>query len=134
MTTTTREPLRFTLAILRQKRESIIDPNTTLKMIQAMLFEEPNEGDYADCLELIESLAVWLSTGGFTPNDVYDHELDWSELLEGAYWYFVENHGGQSSDEYRVQCIIGCIYKPGPITTGPDTPYVYDALTALESN
>lgn len=42
-----------------------------------------------------------------------------SDLLPGAFWFFVDYHGGQSSDEYRTQCVINEVFSPG-MSTGPE--------------
>lgn len=34
-------------------------------------------------------------------------------LLAGAYWHYVEWHGGQDSVSYRALCAIGSIFNPG---------------------
>ena len=57
-----------------------------------------------------------------------------SDLLPGAYWYFVDYHGGMRSDEYRTQCVIGKVFKPG-MSGGPEEESceadVYAALEAI---
>lgn len=41
-------------------------------------------------------------------------------LIVGAYWFFGDYQGGQWSDEYRTQCVVGKVYLPGPISHGPE--------------
>ncbi len=108
-----------------------VDPNATLKEIIEQLFHAG--GDYDVALELIEALAEWIAGGGFKPDD--STEADWPDVLEGAWWFCIEWHSGQTSDEYRVSCVIDRVYSPGPCQDGPEpqsaAEHVYDALTAL---
>ena len=108
-----------------------VDPNATLKEIIEQLFHAG--GDYDVALELIEALAEWIAGGGFKPDD--NTCADWPDVLEGAWWFCIEWHSGQTSDEYRVSCVIDRVYSPGPCQDGPEpqsaAEHVYDALTAL---
>ena len=36
-----------------------------------------------------------------------------ADLIEGAYFHFMDWHAGQWSQEYQALCIIGRIFKPG---------------------
>lgn len=50
-------------------------------------------------------------------------------IAQGLYWYCVDNHGGQGSDEYHIQCSL--CYKPGLRELGPDcevSRHVYECL------
>lgn len=109
-----------------------MDPNACLKEINEQLFHVG--GDYSRALELIESLAEWIAKGGFVP-DEYTDGTDWEYVLIGTYWFCVDYHGGQWSDEYRLQCVISRIYQPGINDCGIDPESteqdVYDALEAL---
>lgn len=40
-------------------------------------------------------------------------------LIVGAYWFFSEYYNGMWSDEYRTQCTLGTVFKPG-MTSGPE--------------
>ena len=35
-----------------------------------------------------------------------------SDMLVGAYWHYIDWHGGQSSESYLALCAIGSIYEP----------------------
>jgi hypothetical protein len=51
------------------------------------------------------------------------------DVAQGLYWYCVDFHGGQGSDEYRILSILG--YNPSPSERGPTTEdgqRTYDAL------
>lgn len=45
---------------------------------------------------------------------------DIGDIICGLYWYCVENHSGQWSDTYKLQCILGDIYTPGHCEKGPE--------------
>lgn len=120
-----------------------MDPESTLKQICDHLSKS---GNFDECLELIESLADWMISGGFKPKPYLYSARD---IIVGAYWYCVDYHSGQwvgkssmgwpfsfrGSDEYRVQCKLGKLYFPGPFENGPETmsdeKEVYDSLVAL---
>lgn len=55
---------------------------------------------------------------------------NYAEATIGLHWYCVENHGGQFSDEYRVQCELG--YTPRLLESGvekwSEAQVFYDAL------
>ena len=106
-----------------------MDPESTLKQICDHLSKS---GNFDECLELIESLADWMISGGFKPKPYLYSARD---IIVGAYWYCVDYHSGQWSDEYRVQCKLGKLYFPGPLRNGPrpmsDEKEVYDSLTVL---
>ena len=42
-----------------------------------------------------------------------DHYECLSDLLVGAYWHCVHNHGGQSWEVYATQYAIGQVFSPG---------------------
>lgn len=109
-----------------------MDPDKCLEEIYKHLFYE--NGDYTRCLELIEALAEWISADGSYPQSIY--HFDWEEILIGAWWFCVNYHSGQSSDEYRLQCVIGRLYTPGRCQNSVEEgnpKLVYDALIELES-
>lgn len=57
--------------------------------------------------------------------------MDRYSIVEGHYWYFVDYHEGQWSDEYRRLCRIQKYFKPSPLSSGPETDggrEVYDNL------
>ena len=108
-----------------------MDPQATILEIGRQITFQG--GDYDDCLELIESLSGWLTRGGFPPET--EDELQWSDIVEGAYWFTLYNYDGQWSDEYRINCQCGQLFSPGPIATGPEedsmAEYVYKGLESL---
>ena len=71
----------------------------------------------------------------------YDTECIWyigesgsctlDSLIIGAYWFFVDYHGGQNSDEYRTQCVIGQVFSPG-MSSLEDDSCEKDVYKALE--
>lgn len=87
-------------------------------------------GDYSRTLATLERLANAV-------ND-YDGDIDWEigedcsldSLLVGAYWFCVDYHGGQWSDEYRLQCAIGNFFDPKCSSLELDSSE-YDVYTAL---
>ena len=74
-------------------------------------------------------------------------ELAWSigefqgatldSLIVGAYWHYVDYHGGQSSREYAALSAISGIFDPG-IASGPEPEsgelIVYEMLSQLVEN
>ena len=112
-----------------------MDPNATLKQICDHL---SGSGNFDECLELIESLADWIISGGFQPKPCL-YSVD--DIVIGAYWYCVDYHSGQWSDEYRVQCKLGKLYSPESSSNDLKTfsdekarplyPVVHDSLVAL---
>lgn len=86
-------------------------------IIERSLFNREPPLDYRKTMKAIEILAKL----------VHEYEGDderlWyigehgnccmDSLIIGAYWFFVHYHGGQWSDEYRTQCVIGEVFKPG---------------------
>ena len=110
-----------------------MDPNATLKEILDNLFTTTGDDDYDRTLELIEALAEWLVKGGFEPGETM-RDAEWQDVIIGAYWFCCDYHGGQSSDEYRLQCILSHLYSPG-MTQGPEPESseadVYFALEVL---
>ena len=110
-----------------------MDPNANLQEICEHLFYV--DGDYDRCVELIEALAEWIASDGFEPKTGFLYE--WSDVLVGAYWFLVNYHSGQWSDEYRVSCVIGKVYTPGAECNGPEKDScesdVYEALESLLS-
>ena len=60
---------------------------------------------------------------------------DLGSLIVGAYWFCVENHGGQNSQEYLTLCRLGEVFSPG-CTSGPEPDSteidVYQQLMALQ--
>ena len=111
-----------------------MDPNATLREILDILFTTTAEPDYERCLELIEALADWLSGGGFEPGETM-RDAEWHDVIAGAYWFCRDYHSGQTSDEYRLQCILSHVYSPGPCCNGPEPETceadVYFALEVL---
>ena len=69
-------------------------------------------GSYDRALELIEGIAEWLAKGGYPPDPDSGSGYSWDVFMAGAYHYCVEHHSGQTSDEYRIQCLIGKFYTP----------------------
>ena len=109
-----------------------MDPNETLKQINHHLHH--TGGNYQECIELIEALSEWLANDGFKPDEYLDGS-SWEDVIIGAYWFFSHYYVGQASDEYRLLCVTGKIFKPGPCASGPEEDSseltVYDALVAL---
>ena len=89
--------------------------------------------DIIDCALAIDWSAAY--------DDIDNHsdcEMDIQDVIIGLYWHCVHWHGGQSSDTYKLQCILGTIYSPGRCDEdGPkeDTCSwdVYSQLEALAS-
>lgn len=104
--------------------------------IERALFHRKNGVSYDRLIRAIELLAT------IVHNYDSDSEAIWSigesgsadlaNMLSGCYWYFVHNHGGQKSDEYRISCILSNVYDPGPMEKKPEhkTPAMetYNAL------
>ena len=109
-----------------------MDPNACLSEILDNLFKTGHD-DYDRTLELIEALAEWLNGGGFEPAETMG-AAEWSDVIEGAYWFCIDYHWGQASDEYRLQCILSRIFSPG-LGYGPEhessAASVYFALEVL---
>lgn len=55
--------------------------------------------------------------------DLAIQDLGVHEALIGLYWYCVDHHEGQTSDEYRILSALSQIFSPGPMQTGPDDEY-----------
>lgn len=112
-----------------------MDPNATLREILDILFTTSRDNIQEDsrCLELIEALAEWLNRGGFEPAETM-RDAEWQDVIAGAYWFCVDYHSGQTSDEYRLQCILSRLYSPG-MMQGPEPESseseVYLALEVL---
>jgi hypothetical protein len=70
--------------------------------------------DYSRVLRALERLAGLVDSADDVDwFDGADGMASLDNLLVGAYWYCVDYHGGQWSDEYRLQCAIGEFYSPG---------------------
>ena len=108
-----------------------MDPDACLKIIHEQLMHVG--GDYDTAIEHIEALLDWLNKDGFKPKETMLTE--WEDVVVGSYWFFCDYHSGQWSDEYRLSCKAGMIYKPGPCSSGPESDsgeeMVYKALEAL---
>lgn len=64
--------------------------------------------------------------------EITDETSDVGDVIEAAYWYAVHCHGGQGSDEYRLQCELGEIFTPGCSSNGPEPETAaHDMYTAL---
>lgn len=111
-----------------------MDPNATLREILDILFTTTAEPDYDRALELIEALADWLIGGGFEPGETM-RDAEWQDVIAGAYWFCCDYHSGQTSDEYRLQCVLSRLYSPGACSDGPEPETsesgVYFALEVL---
>jgi hypothetical protein len=63
--------------------------------------------------------------------------MDRYSIVEGYFWYFVNYHGGQCSEEYRRLCRIQKYFNPSPLSSGPETEggqEVYDNLVMKYEN
>ena len=101
-------------------------------VINRSLFYSDSSLSYGRTLEAIGKLADIVNE--------YDDEINWclgesgectlDVLLVGAYWYCADYHGGQWSDEYRVNCQIGQFFSPNMSCFEEDTTehVVYAAL------
>lgn len=49
-----------------------------------------------------------------------DESGELGDVLEAMYWYGVDCHGGQFSDEYKLQCAVSTVFTPGAGSTGPE--------------
>ena len=97
------------------------------------LFTIDGAGDDFDFFDALDDLIVGL-------DDTAD-EVVWSlgdcgpacldDLICGAWWYFVDNHGGQWSPEYRASCQLGRFYAAGPVARGPGTDGGQEVYAAL---
>ena len=47
--------------------------------------------------------------------------MDRFDVIEGFYWFFTHAHGGQGCERYRRLCRLSEIYRPGPMSRGPDS-------------
>lgn len=52
-------------------------------------------------------------------HDDYDDMLSIHDVIQGLYWHCVENHSGQWSDTYKLQCMLREVYTPGSSECGP---------------
>lgn len=106
------------------------------KLVCRSLFHIEPPLSYARTLKAIEILAklvheypdddsgwLWHSVGEFS-------ECGLADLLPGVYWYCTDYHGGMSSDEYRLQCVVGEVFSPGMSSLDKDSSE-YDAYCAL---
>lgn len=106
------------------------------KLVCRSLFHIEPPLSYARTLKAIEILAklvheypdedsdwLWNSVGEFSACGLAD-------LLPGVYWYCTDYHGGMSSDEYRLQCVVGEVFSPGMSSLDKDSSE-YDAYCAL---
>ena len=106
------------------------------KLVCRSLFHIEPPLSYARTLKAIEILAklvheypdddsgwLWHSVGEFS-------ECGLADLLPGVYWYCTDYHGGMSSDEYRLQCVVGEVFGPGMSSLDKDSSE-YDAYCAL---
>ncbi len=109
-----------------------MDPNACLKEIGEQLTQIG--GEYDRVTELIEALADWLNKDGFEPDENLN-AYNWEDVIPGAYWFYCHHHDGQWSDEYRLVCQLGRLFKPGPCSYGPEPDsgekMVYDDLVRL---
>jgi hypothetical protein len=73
---------------------------------------------------------------GINPVPSWVNDFDDGDLAAGAYWWAVENHGGQSSDGYKALSILGRFYKPSRLARGPEEgsgeEMVYDRIDSEE--
>jgi len=96
------------------------------------LFRRDCDLSYGRTLAAIEKLAQAVED--------YNGDINWclgectectlDALLVGAYWFCTDYHGGQWSDEYRLQCVIGQVFNPGMTSLEKESSEqdVYDAL------
>lgn len=53
-------------------------------------------------------------------------------VAKGLYWYCVDNHRGQGSEDYRI--LISLRYNPGCLERGPDCEISQHIYECLERN
>lgn len=90
---------------------------------RALFYRNPGIS-YARAMRAIELLANLVHEYEGDLEDIWCigecGNTDMVNLLSGSYWFFVHHHGGQRSDEYRIQCVISNVYGPGPFSHGPE--------------
>ena len=52
------------------------------------------------------------------------------DIVEGYYWWLVEHHSGQWSEEYARQCKVSRYFTPSRLASGPEDmgQIVYNSL------
>ena len=47
-------------------------------------------------------------------------ELSSFDMIEAAYWWFIEHHAGMRSDEYECYCVLSRVFTPRSAECGPE--------------
>jgi len=103
-------------------------------VVSRALFRIDSNMSYSRTLVALERLAEEVHSTDTDESIWYlgESEVPLTDILVGAYWFLVDYHGGQGSDEYRVSCVIGKVYSPG-IESGPtEGTGESDTYSALE--
>lgn len=104
-------------------------------VVSRSLFRRDSHLGYARTLDALDRMCAELMTAD-TDETIWSigecGDTDLGALIEGAYWFMCDYHGGQWSPEYATQCALGRIFSPGMSSLEEDTSG-HDVYRALEA-
>jgi len=73
-----------------------------------------------ECIIKVVNMVANTETDEFTLTDIGEHnEACLADLIIGAFWHYIEWHGGQDSQGYVALSALGQVFSPG-MADGPE--------------